>query len=178
MKKLLLITLIFMLHVPVYAAESFSTLEERMSGKEFMQTGLSKLTDDELFELNEWLRRHSVATLENAAARPASAGSVTAVAAAGTAKDDRGFENKVKYNKDTGYDDTIHATIAGKFTGWTGKKTQFKLTNGMIWEQVEYGTFNIKATENPEITIKTGVAGGWRLSVVGYNSTIGVKRIK
>ena len=34
------------------------------------------------------------------------------------------------------------------------------------------------ATENPEVTIKKGIAGGWRLSMVGYNKKISVKRIK
>jgi len=182
MKKLLLITLIFALHASAFAAESFSTLEERMSGREFMETGLNKLTDDELFELNEWLRRHSVATLENSGARPSagpsSGGSASTTSQTGGPADDRGFENQAKMSADNKYDNTIHANIDGKFTGWSGKKTMFNLTNGMVWQQVEGDTFNVKATQNPEVTIKKGAMGGWRLSMVGYNNTVRVKRIK
>jgi hypothetical protein len=174
MKKLLLLTLLFSIHVTSYAAEGFSTLEERMSGKEFMETGLSKLTDAELAELNEWVRRHSVATLENSAARPA--GAVAAQAGDGT--DGRGFENQPKFNDDKSYDNKIFSTIDGSFTGWSGTKTQFKLSNGMVWQQKEGGTFNVKATQNPAITIKKGAMGGWRLSMDGYNKTIAVERIK
>ena len=120
MKKLLLFTLMFSFHLAAHAQEAFSTLEERMSGKEFKETGLSKLTDAELATLNEWVRSHSVATLENAAARPASAaGAATAASYAGETSDTRGFENQPKMNDDDGFDDTIHSNIAGTFTGWS-----------------------------------------------------------
>lgn len=178
MKKLLVITLIIAIQLPAFAAESFSTVEERMSGKEFMQTGLSKLTDDELLELNEWLRRHSVATLENAVARPASTGAAYAGSQSGDGIDTRGLENTPKMADNNKYDNTINATIDGTFTGWTGKNNDFKLTNGMVWRTVEGGEFNVKATQNPDVTIKKGILGGWRLSMVGYNKAITVKRIK
>lgn len=94
MKKLLLIVLALSLHCTVHAAEGFSTLEERMSGKEFKETGLGKLTEAELSALNDWLRRHSVATLENVTARPASGTSVSgATTRTGTTQDLRGFPN-------------------------------------------------------------------------------------
>lgn len=173
MKKLLFFTLILLTPVPVFAEEAFSTLEERMSGKEFTETGLGKLTDEELAALNEWIRNHSVATLENAVTHTAVAGSTTA-----DAKTDlRGFENRPK-NGDEGLNDTIYSTIVGSFSGWTGNSTIFTLANGMVWKQVENETFNVKATENAEITIKKGFMGGWRLSMVGYNKTVRVKRIQ
>ena len=70
-----------------------------MSGKEFKETGLSKLTDEELANLNDWVRRHSVATLENAAARPAGAVAAAGASSAGETSDLRGFENQPKYIK-------------------------------------------------------------------------------
>lgn len=178
MKKLLFIALLVSIQVTANAAEGFSTLEERMSGKEFMETGLSKLTDEELAALNEWLRRHSVATLDNASARPAAAASAAGVSQRGSSADTRGFENQAKLDDDKNYDNVIHGNIAGTFTGWTGNDTEFRLTNGMVWKQVEGDTFNVKATENAAITIKKGIMGGWRLSMVGYNNTVRVKRIK
>ncbi len=172
MKKLLLITLILSIHFAAHAQEAFSTLEERMSGKEFKETGLSKLTDEELATLNEWVRSHSVATLENAVPHRAAAG-----VAADAASDTRGFDQQAKH-KDGGYGDTIHGNIVGTFTGWEGDSTVFTLDNGMIWKQVERETFSVRATENAAIIIKKGMMGAWRLSMVGYNDTVRVKRIQ
>jgi hypothetical protein len=177
MKKLLFFTLVFFMHVSTYADEAFSTLEERMSGKEFKLTGLGKLTDEELSALNEWVRSHSVATLENAVARPVAAG-VAAGVTTNSASDSRGFENQASFDDNDGYDDKIYSNIVGTFSGWTGNNTVFTLSNGMIWKQVEGDTFNVKSTENAAITIKKGVMGGWRLSMVGYNNTVRVERIQ
>lgn len=177
MKKLLLFTLILSIHFAAHAEEAFSTLEERMSGKEFKETGLSKLTDDELASLNKWVRSHSVATLENAVARPTAAGAAAGTANADSTTDSRGFEHQPKFKGD-GYDDTIHSNIVGTFIGWSGNNTVFTLANGMIWKQVEGDTFNVRATENAEITVKKSMLGAWRLSMVGYNNTVRVERIQ
>ncbi len=181
MKKLLFFALFFSIHIAAHAEDAFSSLEERMSGKEFQQTGLVKLTDGELAALNDWIRSHSVATLEKAVAHPAS-GAATGTASAGAASnpqgvDQRGFEDRPK-NEGDGFGDTIYSNIVGTFTGWTGSNTVFTLANGMIWKQVEGDTFNVRATENPEITIKKSMLGAWRLSMVGYNNTVRVKRIQ
>lgn len=154
MKKLLFFILAFSIHLAANAADSFSTLEERMSGKEFKETGLGKLTDEELAALNDWLRRHSVATLENAAARPA--GSVANSSSTG---DMRGFENQPK---DDPMGKVINGTIIGAFDGWKGKGTLFKLTNGMVWQQTDNDSFYVKPVENAEITIRKGLLGNWR----------------
>ncbi len=152
------------------AAESFSTLEERMTDKEMQETGLDKLSDQELARLNEWLRRHSVATLENAQAGAASDG--------GEITDTRGFELKKNKKKDSNLGKTIHAHIVGPFSGWKGKGTLFKLDNGMVWKQAEAGTFAISEVTDPEITIERGLLGDWKLSVVGYATTVRVKRVQ
>jgi len=170
----------FLVHLTALAADEFSSLEERMTGKEFKETGLVKLTDEELAVLNDWLRRHSVATLENAKAAPAAS---AAVASTGTstststsaAEDMRGFENKSKGNKE---DNVIHSYIVGKFDGWKEEGALFKLGNGMIWQQSEHVTFRIPEVENPEVTIKKGFMNSWSLSVVGYNSKVSVKRVQ
>jgi len=170
MKKLLLFVLAFSIHIAANAADEFSTLEERMNGKEFKETGLGKLTDQELANLNDWLRRHSVATLENASARPAGAASTS------SSKDTRGLEN-TKDDSDT-LGKVINGTIVGTFDGWDRKGKLFRLTNGMIWEQTENDTFSVKPVENAEVTITRGFMGNWRLSMVGFNSAVRVKRIQ
>jgi len=172
MKKLLFFILAFSIHFAAQAADEFSTVEERMSGKEFKETGLGKLTDAELAALNDWLRRHSVATLENASARPGASG---AVADGSAEKDMRGFKDQPKLDKE---DRVIYSTIVGTFEGWKAKGTLFKLANGMIWQQSENDDFYIEPVENPEIEIKMGFMGNWRLKTVEHNSSVGVKRIQ
>ena len=176
MKKLLFFILAFSIHFAAQAADDFSTVEERMSGKEFKETGLGKLSDAELAALNDWLRRHSVATLENASARPA-AGAAVAGAAAGTdgARDMRGLEGQSKGNKE---DDVIKSTIVGSFSGWKEEGEFFKLANGMIWQMSEQDTFYMPPRDNPEVTVTKGFMNSWSLSVVGYNSKVSVKRIQ
>ena len=172
MKKLLFFVLALSLHMAAQAADEFSTLEERMSGKEFKETGLGKLTTAELSALNDWLRRHSVATLENASARPASSAAVASVT---STEDLRGFPNQPKGNSE---DDVIHSTIVGTFEGWEKKGTLFKLANGMIWQMTEDDSFNIPPVENPQIEIKKGFMKKWKLSLLGHKSKVSVTRIQ
>ena len=172
MKKLLFFVLALSLHIAAQAADEFSTLEERMSGKEFKETGLGKLTTAELSALNDWLRRHSVATLENASARPASS---AAVESAGSQEDLRGFPNQPKGNSE---DDVIRSTIVGTFEGWEKKGTLFKLANGMIWQMTEDDSFSIPPVENPQIEIKKGFMKKWKLSLLGHKPKVSVTRIQ
>lgn len=174
MKKLLFSILACSLYITAYAADEFSTLEERMSGKEFKETGLEKLTDSELAALNDWLRRHSVATLENARAR-SSTGAVATGNQSGSKEDLRGFPNQPKGDPDG---DVINSTIVGTFDGWETKGTLFKLANGMIWQQTENDSFHIPPVENPAVEIKKGFMKKWKLSLLGHKSKVTVTRIQ
>ena len=167
MNKLPIVVLALIMPLCVFAADGFSSLEEQMSGEEFNATGLDKLTPEELETLNNWIRNHSVATLDQPK------GGNFAVAR-DDGKDDRGFKNKKKSKKDRA---PITSRIKGSFTGWDGH-TVFRLENGMIWNQSDNETFFIRAVENPEVTIKPGILGTWRLSVEGFNSQCRVKRIQ
>lgn len=154
------------------AQEGFSSVEERMTGKEFMETGLSKLTDEELVRLNEWLRAHSVATLD-AASVPARTvpAARSQVAVAGPASDTRGLK------KDEEDYESIVTRIDGEFSGWDGE-TIFKLENGMVWKQAQSDRFFTKTMINPEVVIKSTMFGAWRLEVEGYNKSVKVERIQ
>jgi len=160
MRKLLFFVLAVSIQCVAHAADSFSTLEERMSGTEFSETGLVKLSEKELAALNDWLRSHSVATLENVSAKPASAAAQTA-----SSEDDPDGKE-------------IHGTIAGTFDGWNGKGTLFKLTNGMVWEQTEKDTFSIEPVENAQVTIQKKFMRNWHLSVDGYKEKVQVEQLK
>jgi hypothetical protein len=160
MKYLFLALLLCLVCQPLSAQEAFSTIEERMTGKEFSETGLSKLTPEELAALNRWLRSHSVATLENA----------TQAVQSRQGLDARGLENMD--------DEAVVSRIVGTFDGWEGKGTLFKLENGMIWMQAESGTFHMPATENPVVNIEPGFFNSWRLQIEGYNKTVRVERVQ
>ena len=139
------------------AQQGFSTIEERMTGREFTEAGLDKLSDEELATLNQWLRSHSVATLDNVNQEYS---------------DTRGFETQAMAALDDG---DVVSPIKGEFRGWTGD-TVFELENGMIWQQAEGGTFNIPPTNGAVAVIDKGVFNAWRLKIDGYNQTVRVKR--
>ncbi len=177
MKKLLFFVFPFTICFAAYAAGGFSTLEERMSGKEFKETGLVKLTDEELAILNDWLRRHSVATLENAAARQPFRQADNGMIPLST-NDKRGLGYLgVQSNHDPD-DNVIYGTVAGTIDGWAKRGTLFKLANGMIWEQTERDTYSINPVSNPEVTITKNTLGNWHFSIVGHEADVRVKRIQ
>ena len=144
-------------------AQGFSSLEEQMTGKEFNAAGLEKLSPQELDALNDWIRRHSVATLD----KPAAATATTAVADG----DMRGL------SKDADDDTPIRSAILGEFDGWDGQ-TVFKLENGMIWVQDDKDEFYVKGIENPVAVIESGLFGSWHLHVEGHRSKTKVRRIQ
>jgi hypothetical protein len=170
MKKLLFLVLAVSIHLASYAADGFSTLEERMSGKEFQETGLGKLSSDELAALNDWLRRHSVATLENAMSIAG-----TDPANNSVKRDMRGFPNQPD---DDSLGDVINGNIVGTFDGWTGTGSVFTLTNGMIWQQDEKDSFYVEPVENAAVIIEKGFMGRWYLSMLGQKKKVKVKRIQ
>jgi len=166
MNKFLIVILSLTMPLCVIAAEGFSSLEEQMSGKEFTAAGLNKLTTEELEALNNWIRSHSVATLDQPKDGKYDVATVQG--------DERGFKNKKNSKQDRS---PITSRVKGSFTGWSGH-TLFALENGMIWEQSDKEKFYIQEVQNPEITIQPGRFGTWRLSVDGHDSNCRVKRIQ
>lgn len=138
-------------------ASSFSTLEERMSAKQFRDAGLEKLTDEELAALNAWLQGQSTTA-------------APAMMAAPTPESRVGFRES-----NTG--STVVSYLVGTFTGWDGK-TKFELENGQIWQQVEQGRVSGVSIERPQVTIESGMFGSWKIKIEGLNATTRVKRIQ
>jgi hypothetical protein len=90
--------------VPAYAID----VREKMTAREFQNSGIEKLTNEEITELNNWLDRYilKIATI---------------------------LKNRSSSNSG----DVIESTIEGEFNGWDGE-TIFKLDNGQIWQQSSY----------------------------------------
>jgi len=141
--------------------QTFSSLEERMTGSEFNAAGLHKLSPAELAALNRWIRARSLATRDEAVAGdgglPSQPGRLPPI-------DEMARE-------------PFQTRIVGEFSGWTGE-TVFELENGMVWKQAENRTFFVPPVENPVVTISPGFGGSWRLKVDGHNTTVRVERIE
>lgn len=167
MNRFFIVILVFMISLPAQAADGFSSLEEQMTGAEYKASGLDKLTPEELAALNNWIRNHSLATLD----LPRASG---AALAGSDGNDQRGFENEVIAEMG---DQPIVSRIKGKFSGWDGNAV-FVLENGMIWEQADNDRFHIREVANPEVTIKPGMFNTWRLSIDGYSSECRVERLQ
>ena len=132
--KRCLLALLTCAYLPVlHAQDSFSSVEEQMTSKEFQAAGLHKLTAEELAALNDWLRDHSVATLDSPA-RPAAAAGAAARPAAPASGDAETDRRGMPRERDTLSDEekVIVSRYLGTFTGWDGN-TVFRLENGMVW---------------------------------------------
>lgn len=163
------------------AALAQSTLEERMTGQEFEQAGLDKLSPAELEFLNQWLKDDrppaSPPKAANAPASgaPASTGGATTPAPAVAARESATIDQRGLRPKESSRT-PIEARIDGKFTGWSGR-TRFKLDNGMVWQQV--GSGEVRASsDSPKVTIEPKSLGSWKLYVEGVGRSVKVKRIK
>lgn len=151
------------LALPAPAQTDFSSLEELMSGEEFERTGLDKLSDEELAELNAWIRDNlatEVSTVSDLETRQ---------------RIRREVEAEFEAEKE-GERKEFVATIPGHFTGWTGD-TVFELENGQIWRQTTGGTYRV-SMDDPAVVLYPAAFGGWRLRLQDYGPSIGVERVK
>lgn len=159
MRRMLLVSLVLSAAMAGSAlAQSFSSVEERMTEAEFKAAGLDKLSPEELAALNAFIA--------------AETGKVASTLPAATpAVDNRGFNNR------TGPDGAIYSSISGEFRGWS-QGSRFTLDNGQVW-QVADSTARLRVKmEDPKITIEPGALGAWYMKVDGYNARAAVKRIK
>ena len=166
MNKILVVLLFLSVTLSVLAAGGFSSLEEQMTGKEFSAAGLDKLSKQELDVLNDWLRGHSVATLET---------KTVSAEVADSAEDQPELKSE---DEDKDEDrTTITSKLVGTFDGWDGQSV-FELENGQIWAQASKAKWNIKEVENPVAVIEPGMFGIWRLHIEGFDKDCRVKRIQ
>ena len=139
-----------------------------MTGKEFSAAGLSKLSQQELDVLNDWLRGHSVATLATR----------TASAQVAESKEDQPEVKSEDEDEDEDEDrTTITSKLIGTFDGWDGQSV-FVLENGQIWAKTSKSKWHTKEIENPVVIIESSMFGTWRLHIEGLDKDCRVKRIQ
>jgi hypothetical protein len=143
------------------AAQPFSTLEERMSAADFKRAGLDKLSEEELAQLNAWLQRDgAVGGNPPGASVPQG--------------DRRGFRTTAS----AASRDPVSSRLIGESTGWT-YGTVFRLENGQVWRSTDRHSrlVGIRLT-NPQVEIRQGLMGNWRLKFADYNSSTQVERLE
>ena len=132
-------------------ADDNSTLEERMSYKDFKSFGLDKLTPEQIKGLNDWMKAHGGPACPTGVMAPAAGAAPVAAGAAPAAE-------KEKYS----------AKLVGEFKGWE-KGTVLRLADGSAWEVRDDEPFIAHSAGSPMITVEKSLIAGWRLSVQGYN---------
>ncbi len=163
LSKVLILACLLWISTTAYG-QGFSSLEERMTGQEFAEAGLERLTDTELAKLNAWIRAHSLGQHEQTGY---SQGDFAPADGLGNSADNANYNNR----------NPINSRLKGEFNGWDGAAV-FELENGMIWVQDENDKFFIKTMNNPAVLIEPGMFASWRLSIEGYNKKVRVKRIQ
>ena len=154
-----------MVYVISFASqEAFSNqhvldLKAEMSEKEYVLTGLNKLSDDELSRLAKWIidRDSNEVVLDNLSDTPVKK------------------EVAVEIARPLNDNEIVKATIKGQFKGWSGK-TVFKLSNGQVWRQRLSGTWRHTA-DSPSVEIKKNFLGYYVMRVADKKA-VGVTRIK
>jgi len=134
-------------------ADDTSSLEERMSYKDFTRFGLDKLSPEQLKGLNEWMKAHGGATCPPGVVAPAGTAPAAGAAAAAPVADG-----------------THHAKLVGPFKGWEKGKV-LRLADGSAWEVRDDEPFVESSSSSPMITVEKSLVMGWQLQVEGYNET-------
>jgi hypothetical protein len=130
-----------------HARADDSTLEERMSYKEFTRFGLDKLSPDQLRGINEWMKAHGQSCAPTAAAGTQAAPAIATTQSAAPP-------------------DQVTSRIAGDFSGWE-KGTVLTLANGQKWEVRDDDALIASREKSPQVTVEKGLLG-WTLSVAGH----------
>lgn len=150
----ILIALLVLLLAQAASAQTFSSLEERMSDAEFKAAGLDKLSREELAKLNEWLQRKG---MQASAAAPAI--------------DRRGLPESRDSRSE------ISSRLVGEFRGWNAN-TRFELENGQVWQVNDPSASLVGRGDQPSVRIKPGLLSAWYMQVEGYSTVVKVKRVK
>lgn len=170
MKNLIAIIVIFVGFFSLIASEEpIKNVRSILTHKEFRESGLEKLSDQELLLLSGHL--YGWKKVEAVALEPIK--SRVLVQKEAVFGNERLVEIKRKKSDEP---KMITSRIVGDFRGWSGKG-RFILENGQVWKQTDKKKFYLKRT-NPEVEIRKGVLGGYFFSLIGSGSKCKVQRVK
>jgi len=139
------------------AAENpeFPGVQKLMSPKAFEEAGLNKLSAEERARLDDFIRRYTASTSQEAA---------TAA-----------VEQAVKEDKVPSIPQVIESRLVGTFTGYHGRN-RFQLENGQIWAQSQQVSRSFPPVDSPPVII-TKAGWGHRMYILG-GGNIRVSKVK
>ena len=140
-------------------AQTFSSLEERMSQADFKHAGLDKLSPGELKYLDQWLQTHGTTA---GAAAPVVVGPANMY----------GYRTPVDQARTA-----VESTLVGTFSGWDSHST-FNLANGQVWKTSDGSSGSCQQVTDPKVTIKPMMLGSWLMYVQGCGDSARVERVR
>ena len=111
------------------SAKSLPGIKKLMNHDEFTKAGLTKLSDDEIKALDEWLQNYTMEVAKAVISK-------TSVETGG---------------------DVVETRIDGDFKGWDGD-TVWKMDNGQIWQQASY-SYHYHYSYHPKVLIYRASGG-------------------
>jgi hypothetical protein len=154
------------------AASKTVDLENILTAEQFRGAGLNTLSPDQVAALNGWLTTYLRSQTASSVIPPTPLVAPTPAPSQATGPADFGA-SMLKTSRDE--PGSIHTTIVGKFTGWSGS-TIFKLANGQVWQQSSPDDYETEM-QNPEVVIKK-LSLGYLLTLPGHGQTVFVMRIQ
>lgn len=137
----------------IVAAETstFPGVQRLMSEKEFSDSGLDKLSPQEIKALNQWLIRYTVGDAQ-----------VLITTDEEVKEADRSQE--------------ILSSVLQPFRGWSGN-TVFKLENGQVWQQRRRGNYFYDGSDT-RVSITKNFVGFHKMTVLESGKSVQVNRLK
>lgn len=71
---------------------------------------------------------------------------------------------------------TLSSHIAGAFEGW-GPRSRITLANGQVWQVID-GSEGVYYLQNPRVTVKRALMGGFQLDIEGAKRSPRVRRVE
>lgn len=154
------------------AANKTADLEDILTADQFRGAGLNTLSPDQMVTLNGWLTTYLRSQTASSVIPPTPLVAPTPAPSVATGPASFGavMLKTSKYEPES-----IHTTIVGKFTGWSGS-TIFKLANGQVWQQSSPDDYETEM-QNPEVVLKK-LSLGYLLTLPGHGQTVFVVRIQ
>ncbi len=144
----------------VFASAQAIDLRKDLSEAQFKASGLTKLEDAELDELQRLINEKPAAAAVQAATKPVA------------------VESSPNWHAPTADSERtiVESEVTESFKGLFGA-TKITLANGQIWQQTDRMTFN-RGLRDKKVRIKPGLLGGWRLQFLDNNLSFAVKRVQ
>jgi hypothetical protein len=147
------------------AAETstFPGVQRLMSDQEFADSGLDKLSPQEIKALNQWLIRY---TAGEAQVLVTTDEEVKAQVLVTTDEEVKAADHSLE----------ILSSIVPPFKGWSGD-TVFKLENGQVWQQRRRGNY-FYAGSDTRVSITKNFMGFHKLTVLESGKSVQVNRLE